>query len=67
MLQSIPQKEDWNALVTNLKAHNEDDLTKEKVAQVLTESAKELSKLKIDCPEASSSKRFVVCPPRLSI
>jgi hypothetical protein len=47
--------------------HNKDNLTKEKVAQVLTEMATELSKLKIDHPGASASKKFVVCPPRLSI
>jgi hypothetical protein len=37
MLRSIPQNDDWHATVTNLKAYNEDNLTKEKVAQVLTE------------------------------
>jgi hypothetical protein len=53
--------------VTNLKVHNEDNLTKEKVAQVLTERAMELSKLKIDHPGAPASKTFVVHPPRLLI
>jgi hypothetical protein len=34
MLRFIPQNEDWNATITNLKAHNEDDLTKEKVQRL---------------------------------
>jgi hypothetical protein len=47
MLRSIPQNDDWHATVTNLKAYNEDNLTKEKVARVLIERATELSKSKL--------------------
>jgi hypothetical protein len=52
MLRSIPCTEDWHATVTNLKAYNEAELTKEKVARVLIERAMELSKSKIDRPGA---------------
>jgi hypothetical protein len=67
MLRSIPCTEDWHATVTNLKAYNEAELTKEKVARVLTERATELTKSKIDRPGAVASETFVVRPPRSSI
>jgi hypothetical protein len=67
MLQSIPHNEDWKATVTNLKAYNEDNLTKEKFAQVVTERAMELSKSKIDSPGVPVSETIVVCPPQSSI
>jgi hypothetical protein len=65
MLRSLPQNDDWHATVTNLKAYNEDDvdLTKEKVARVLTERAMELSKSKIVCPGVLAGETFVVHPP----
>ena len=42
MLRSIPLNDDWSAVITNLKAQNEADLTKDRVARVLTERAMEL-------------------------
>ena len=42
MLRSIPKNDNWQAVITNLKAQPEDMLTKEKVAKVLTERALEL-------------------------
>jgi hypothetical protein len=63
MLRSIPCTEDWNATITNLKAYNEAELTKEKVARVLTERATELSKSKTDRLAAPVSKTFVIRPP----
>jgi hypothetical protein len=63
MLPSIPCTEDWNATVTNLKAYNKANLTKENVARMLTERATEQSKSKTDCPEPSVSETFVIHPP----
>jgi hypothetical protein len=63
MLRSIPCTEDWNATITNLKAYNEVELTKEKVTRVLTERATELSKSKTDRLAAPVSETFVIRPP----
>jgi hypothetical protein len=47
MLRSIPQNDRWNSVVTNIKAINEKELNKEKVARMLTERSMELkAKLK---------------------
>jgi DNA mismatch repair ATPase MutL len=43
MLRSIPETSNWKAVIENLKAQDEADLTKEKVARVLTERAAELA------------------------
>jgi hypothetical protein len=42
MIRSIPQNDRWNRVITNLKAIDEKELTKEKVACVLTEQSMEL-------------------------
>jgi hypothetical protein len=49
MLRSIPQNDRWNGVVTNLKAIDEKELTKEKVARMLTEQSMEL-KAKLKTP-----------------
>ena len=51
MLRSIPHDDDWKAVIANLKAMNEEDLTKEKVARVLVERATEI--------EAQEEKRKI--------
>jgi hypothetical protein len=43
MLRSIPESQNWKAVIENLKAQDEGELTKEKVARILTERAAELS------------------------
>jgi hypothetical protein len=43
MLKSIPESQNWKAVIKNLKAQDEGELTKEKVARILTERAAELS------------------------
>jgi hypothetical protein len=42
MIRSIPQNDRWNGVITNLKAIDEKELTKERVARVLTERSMEL-------------------------
>jgi hypothetical protein len=62
MLRSIPQNKDWSATIANLKGHNKNDLSKEKVAWVFTERATEFSKKRMDHIEASVSKMFPIHP-----
>jgi hypothetical protein len=54
MLRSIPQNDRWNGVVTNLKAKDEKELTKEKVARMLTERTMEL-KAKLKTPTHKTS------------
>jgi hypothetical protein len=66
MLRSIPQNDRWNGVVTNLKAIDEKELTKEKVACVLTERSMELeAKLKTPSTQnltlAVGNYKNVVC------
>jgi hypothetical protein len=53
MLRSILQNNRWNGVVTNLKAIDEKELTKEKVARVLTEWSMEL-KAKLKTPSTQN-------------
>jgi hypothetical protein len=53
MLRSIPQNDRWNGVVTNLNAIDEKELTKEKVACVLTEWSME-SKAKLKTPSTQN-------------
>ena len=59
MLRSIPQSEQWRAVVTNLKAQDEEDLTKEKVARVLTERALELGEKGTSCVKTGDTEQGV--------
>jgi hypothetical protein len=43
MLRSIPETSNWKAVIKILKAQDEADLTKEKVARVVMERAVELA------------------------
>jgi hypothetical protein len=54
MLRSIPQNDRWNVVVTNLKAIDEKELTKEKAARLLTERSMEL-KAKSKTPRTQNS------------
>jgi hypothetical protein len=61
MLRSIPETSNWKAVIENLKAQDEADLTKEKVARVLTERAAELAIKQVN--KQTSELMLTVNPP----
>jgi hypothetical protein len=65
MLRSIPETSNWKAVIENLKAQDEADLTKEKVARVLTERAAELATKQIN--GQTSELMLAVNPPSQTI
>jgi hypothetical protein len=48
LLRSIPETSNWKAVIENLKAQDEADLTKDKVARLLREREAELAIKKVN-------------------
>ena len=64
MLRSVPETSNWKAIIENLKAQDEGELTKDKVARVLMEQAAELA---IKQEQPSEQLTLAVNPPSQTI